>query len=191
MERYVFFYKEQNTDDRDCVAYIDLKTLKKRNFDINNHVNIHGSCYSMGFKADIPYSKVETILTEQEYYQLGKNPLKADLGSIITKLLSKENEKLFRKIKNEEWEYLYSHYDLTSKDIELIFETYSLEYRDRSVVSCIFKDFNDMAQEEAWQLGYVNDENDRYFDYKKFGNDLLDGDSYVEITDDRIVYLSY
>lgn len=195
MREYTFLYKE-NTDDRDCVAYIDLADVKKRHLCIDGKFNIHGACYSSslgGCYHNVAYENITTILTEEEYNLLC-NPDGTDLTGIIEKLESEENQALFEEVIEEEKEYLMDEYNLDEDDIEYIFYNYGLDYRDRAVVGYVFKDAYDLGYEEAWSLGYV-DNNDsivsRYFDFEAFGEDLKNDEDYCELADGRIVSLSY
>lgn len=190
MRKYAFLFKENDSNDRDCVAYVDIKDLKQKHTDIIGKFNIHGACYSKSFKAEANYNDVTTILTEEEYYSLS-NGLNDCLDIIIEKLESEENQELFEEVIQEEIEYLKDEYDLDNKDIEQIFNEYYLGYRDRSIVGCVFDNVEDLSYEEAEQLGYVTKENDRYFNYEKFGEDLLGSEDYIELRDGRIVSLCY
>ena len=108
MREYTFLYKE-NTDDRDCCAYIRLDDLKKRRLCIDGKFNIHGACYSSslgGSYHNANYEDIKTILTKEEY-DLLCSPDGTDLAGIIEKLESKENQALFEEVIEEEKEYTY------------------------------------------------------------------------------------
>ena len=62
--------------------------------------------------------------------------------------------------------------------------------KDRSFISAVYRDISEVAKNEAYELGYATKENERWFDFKSFGNDLLDDNRYHELSDDRIVFLS-
>jgi hypothetical protein len=194
MREYTFLYKE-NTDDRDCVAYIDLTDLKNRHLCIDGKFNIHGACYCMslcGRNHDVNYEDIKTILTEEEFNLLC-NPDGTYLAEIIKKLESEENQALFAEVIEEEKEYLMDEYGFDEDDIDQIFDEYYLEYRDRGIVGCVFDDAEDLGYEEAWSLGYIerNSPTERYFDFKKFGEDLLEEECYMQLSDGRIVSLMY
>ena len=194
MREYTFLFKENGTDDRDCVKYIELKDLKKNSLCCDRKFNVRGACYCMSLKeSDTNYEDITTILTEEEYKILC-NPDGRDLTSIIEKLESEENEELFKRVVEEEKEYLMYEYNLDEEDIEKIFNEYCLDYRDRGIVSCVFEDVEELGREEAWSMGYVkmNDSiMDRYFDFEKFGEDLLEEERYLELNDGRCICLNY
>lgn len=195
MSKYTFLYKE-NVDDRDCVAYINLKDLRGNHLCCDGKFNIHGACYSSSLGGrfhNANYKDIKTILTKEEY-ELLCNPDRTDLTSIIEKLESKENQALFEEVVEEEKEYLMDEYNLDEDDIEIIFDNYGLDYRDRAVVGYVFKDAYDLGYEEAWSLGYVRNDDSivsRYFDFEAFGEDLKYDENYCELADGRIVSLMY
>lgn len=207
----IFLYKD-NTEDRDCCAYIEPVRFECDHY--FSSLKTCGACYSKFDFAE--YKDIQTILTEAEYsrllefkknisdlgygikkgderYQKGMN-LCADIQSIFDKLQSEEAQEFFEKISDEEKEYLKEEFGFDDDDIEEIFDNYSLEYKDRAIVSCVFKDAYDCGYEEAFGLGYVSDDSiiTRYFDFEKFGQDLANEDgNYLELSDGRIVCFNY
>lgn len=215
MSEYVFLYRIKNSDDRDCCAYINANGSE---FVCNHYfssINICGSCYSGRDWA--AYDDIETILTRTEYnqllkykkelHELGYGITKGDsryqkgikiinkIEPIIDKLKSDEAQDFFDRISSEEMEVLKEEYRLNDSDIECILDEYPLDYRDRSIVCAVYSDMDDLGREEAWQCGYINKENeslmDRYFDYEKFGEDVVyDDEFFIEITHNRAVRIS-
>lgn len=210
------FLLKINENDRDCVKYLD--TEETGAFECGHYfasLRINGACFS-GFLKEIKeqsFENITTILTEEELkrlfefnekiselgfgivqgderYQKGLE-YRAEIQDIIDKLNGEDNEKLFKKVQEEEKEELKDEYDLTDEDINYIFDNYGLEYRDRAVVSYIWRDIYECAYDEAEGMGYVNRDNDRYFNYETFGEDLLNNKSYLELEDGRVVMLSY
>ena len=194
MREYTFLFKENGTNDRDCVKYVELKDLKGNHICCDGKFNVHGACFSMSLKEEnADYENITTILTEEEYKMLC-NPDGKDLTSIIEKLESEANTKLFEQIIEEEKEYLMEEYGFDEEDVEQIFDEYYLDYRDRGIVGCVFKDTEDLGYEEAYSLGFVDNKNsivERYFNFEKFGEDLLGEEQYLELADGRCVYLNY
>lgn len=190
---YTFLFKNLDTDDRDCCAYIRLKALKEKHLDIDDHFIIHGSCYCQSLTEQvIDFDNFISVLTEEELKILC-DPYGKDLSSIIEKLESDENECVFEDVIDHETEWLKENFDLHDWDIEDIFNEYSLDYRDRSIVGYVFDDVIQLGYEEAYNSGYIDDWiSKKYFDYRKFGEDLLEeNDNYMELRNGRCVYLMY
>ena len=214
MSKYLFLYREKAADDRDCCAYIEAKNPR---FECDHYfggIGLHGACYS-GHKFP-DYKDIETILTETEYEELiaynkainelGYSIKKGDerynkgielsksVQHIFDKLESSEAKEFQQSIIESEIEYLKDEYSLSDEDIKKIFDEYYLDYRDRGIVGCVFNDSSDLGYEEAWQLGYIKNGDtiaERYFDYEKFGEDLLEDENYLELDDGRVVSLNY
>lgn len=213
MRNYIFLYREKDSDDRDCCAYIEPQPRFECGHYFGN-VNPQGACYCGGNL--MSYDKIETVLTESEYQTLlDYNEVIRNLGYGITegderykrgmaaykdveyvfdKLQSPEAQAFQDKIIESEREFLKENYSLDDDDIDAIFNEYCLDYRDRSIVGYVFKDSSELGYEEAWQLGYIKNNDpisQRYFDTDKFGEDLLEEENYIELRDGRVVNLMY
>ena len=210
---YLFLYRIKDSKDRDCCAYLENKPNR---FECGHYFGrpiLHGSCYCHSDWEE--YDNIETVLTREEYetlmffdkgigelgfgikhgderYQKGVN-LCADIQHVYDKLKSEEAEKFFLQIQESEKAFLMDEYGLDEEDVEDIFNNYYLDYRDRSIVSCVFKDTYECGEEEAYSLGYVEQGSiaERYFDFEKFGEDLLEDDWFHQLKDGRVVYLNY
>ena len=213
MSKKVFLFKVVDSDDRDCVGYIENQPMR---FECGHYFGrpiIHGANYC---NSDFPmYDEIKTILTEDEYYQLLDfdeqiNKLcfgitKGDeryqrgvalceaIQPVYDKLNSDENKELFDEIWEEEKEYLYDEYGLNDSECEEIANEYFGDYRDRGIVCCVYEDAYDCGYEEAENLGLLQDDIvRRYFDCEKFGQDLVDEDeNYYELSNGGVVRLSY
>lgn len=213
MSKYIFLGKIKNSDDRDCVIYMEFK-----GFECNHYfagLRTSGACFS-GRLNEIKdnIDNFESILTKEELLRLFElDKMLDDLGygiekgsekynkgieilneyenTIGKKLASEENEKLFKKIIEEEKEIMKEEWNLTDKDIEDIFENYYLEYRDRGIINYVYDDVYDLGEEMIDSCYNLDDNIKRYIDYEKFGEDLLSDDCYVELDDGRVVSLNY
>lgn len=203
-----------DSEDRDCCAYIKDEPPHFECGHYFSRVGLHGSCYSGGdFQ---PYDNIETVLSREEYQELiDFAQAISDLGygikegderyqrgidlcnsiqHIYSKLRSEIAEEFFRKIQESEREFVMDEYGLSEEQVSDIFDHYYQDYRDRSIVGAIYKDTYDCGYEEAWSLGYVNNNDsivERYFDFQRFGEDLLSEEHYHELDDGRVVYLMY
>lgn len=213
MSKYIFLGKIKNSDDRDCVIYMEFK-----GFECNHYfagLRTCGACFS-GRLNEIKdnIDNFESILTKEELLKLFElDKMLNDLGygiekgsekynkgieilnkyenTIGKKLESEENEKLFEKIIEEEKEIMKQEWNLNDKDIEDIFEKYYLEYRDRGIINYVYDDVYDLGEEIIDSCYNLDDNIKRYIDYERFGNDLLLDDCYVELDDGRVVSLNY
>lgn len=214
MTNKLFLYKD-NSEDRDCCAYIEPNLAQFKCNHYFGRVTLCGAAYYGTEFAD--YEDIKTILTADEYAQLvqfakdiselGYGITKGDeryqrgielrrgIQPILDKLSGEENEALFNEIWEEEKEYLYNRYSLDDDECEEIANEYGNDYRDRAIVACIFNDAYDCGYEEAIDLCFVDSNNYtqmRYFNFEKFGQDLADeNERYYELSDGRIVVFNY
>ena len=210
----IFLAKENNTDDRDCVKYIEFN-----GFECNHYfggLHIHGACfcgYEKELREDIKnnYENYTTILSKKDFehlfdiddrlsalgYGIEKNSEKYNEGmalineyktTIEPKLLSEANEELFEKVIEEEKEFIAEEYDLSRADVDEIFDCYNLEYQDRAIVGYVYDDIDELVENEKWNLGY---DDCPYFDDETFAEDLLNDDYYLELSDGRIASYMY
>ena len=207
MNKYVFLYKERDTEDRDCVKYIESMPT--------GAIGIHGACFSSCLKEnEFDYDNVTTLLTRKDFDDIflynkemseirfitihegdEKYQKKLDLLELIKpvldKLNSEGNKLLLEKVIEEEKEYIQDRYSMSEDDIEEIFENYDGEYRDRAIISYVYEDIEECGYEYAHCCMCIDKQVERYFDYEKLGVDLLDGGYYIELTDGRVVSMSY
>lgn len=214
MRNYLFLYRLKDTDDRDCCAYVEDSQPR---FECNHYfgtVVLYGACYCMHKFPD--YKDIETVLTKRQYENLvnlneeldslGYGITEGDerykkgieigekINSIFNVLRSEKGKKFQEEIIESEMDYIHEEYDLTYDEVKNIFDEYCLDYRDRGIIGCIYDDVEDLGYEEAFSLGYIKSGDrisERYFDYKKFGEDLLEEENYYELNDGRVVALNY
>lgn len=213
MRENVFLFKLKDDDDRDCCGYIDNKPLRWECDHYFGGIYPNGACYCGG---ELPkYDEIRTVLTEDEYNALVKfaNDIK-ELGygikkgderynkgieycnqiqPIYDKLNGPENKEFFETIIEEEIAYLMDEYCISRGDILDVFDNYSYDYRDRSVIGYVYDNYYDLGYNEAFSLGYLSNDNDaisRFFDYERFGESLVEEDSYYETDSGKIIYLN-
>jgi hypothetical protein len=169
MSEYVFMFKENGTNDRDCVKYIESERLGK--LECGHYfpsINLNGSCFSTSFKIDeIDFNNITSILTKEDFLKLDNyNKQINNLGYGITS----GDERYLKGI------------ELYNEVKEIFNKLLSKENEDL---------FLQVQEEEAENLGYVTKENNRYFDYEKFGEDLLESENYLELSNGRIISYLY
>ena len=209
----LFLYKDielEKQEDRDCVVYIDATPAK---FECNHYfggIRLQNACFCGRDLEKIKYKSIKTFLTEEEFTKLqnfyneisnlGYGITKGDerynkgeelisnIQPIFDKLNSKAAIDFQNKIIAEEIEYIKEEYNIEEDEIKAIFELTS--YKDRSFISSIYEDIEDLAYEEAFDLGYATKENERWFDFETFGKELLEDERYYELSDGRVVLLA-
>lgn len=217
MKKYLFLYKENNTDDRDAIKYIDVSRIDK--LECGHYfpsINVIGACFSQSLKLnEIDFNNITSILDKDEFakldeynknikslgYGLDTQPQKQeqahifykDIENIIEKIKSVENLYLFEQVKEEEKELICQWYDITQEECQKIFDYYSLDYKDRAVIGAVYQDFYDLGE---CSLGWCSDENIPEFiqdciDLEKLGEKITNNGDYYILEDGRVVALNY
>lgn len=210
----IFLYRLKNTDDRDRCVYIDDENYESR-FHCNHYfgsIILCGSCFSKHFFP--AYEKVETVLSKSEYAELisiSNRLLKLGCGIkkdsptykkgleicdelqlIFEKLKSEKAKNFFNKIMASEKKFMKNEYSLSEDDIKEIFENYHLPYRDRGIISYVYNNSTEVANRIISDCYDIPSNLEDYFDYKRFGIDLVDEDEhYHELPDGRVVEYNY
>lgn len=209
MSKYIFLYRVTGEDDRDSCAYLENKPMRFECGHYFGRMILHGSCYCNSDWKD--YSDIETILTEDEYDTLRKVDAEiSKLGygikpederyqrgialvekvkSIFDKLNSEEAAKFFQCIVEDEKQIVMGEHGLTEDEVDEAFENYPLDYQDRSIIGTVFDNLEELGREEAFELGMVNEGSitERYFDFEKFGEDLIEKEMYQELASGKYV----
>lgn len=203
----LFLYKT-NEDDRDCCAYIENKPMRWECGHYFGRVSLCGAAYSGCDFAD--YDNIKTVLTREEYeqlikfadeiHQLGYGITVGDeryekgvalckaIQPVYDKLKSEEAAAFFEEIQAEEVEYLTEEYGLSEEEVQEIFDAYSYECKDRGIVDYIYDDVEELGRDEACEIFNLDGRISKYFDFEKFGQDLVDEDyMYHELEDGRVV----
>lgn len=194
MAEYTFLFREKDSDDRDCVRYIRLQDLFDHHVCCDGKFNVHGACYCMSLKPEVPYEDILTVLTEKQYERLCNPTSGDDFTDIIERLKSTENQLLFEAVQETEKEWIVNNYGgLTESDVEDIFDNYGLDYRDRGIVGCVYDDEEELGKDMAYSCGYIKNGDfiEKYFDFEKFGEDLLEDYDYLKVSSGLIVSLNY
>lgn len=208
----VFLYRVKDSEDRDCCAYIENNPMR---FECGHYFGrpiLHGSCYCNSDWEN--YDEIETVLTEAEYnaliefdnaienlgcgierdserYMEGVK-LCQNIQAVYDKLNGEEAKAFYQKIVADEKLIVMSEHDMTAEQVNAAFDNYPLsdDYQDRSIIGHVFEDASDLGYEEAFELGYIKNNDyisQTYFDYEKFGEDLLEEEQYFELDDGRCV----
>lgn len=74
---------------------------------------------------------------------------------------------------------------LSDDDCIELLEEYSDEISD---ILAIYPNYQRATIETAYSLGYATKENEQYFDYESFEQDLRSSDNYIKLSSGKIIY---
>ena len=187
----LFVYRELNRH-RDCCCYFPDDVQIGSNTIIGPCFSYTFGSASLGRNHDgfLDYDEIETYLTRDEYEEVLQNGVSE---KTIEALTSPAALNFAEEIREDERYAIMDEFRFDETDLNLIFDSYTDDYWDRGIIGSIFDSWTELAENEAWELGYVDGGlEDRYFDYDAFADDLKDNDeSLVELDDGRVVRLNY
>lgn len=209
----LFVFRQKN-NDRDRCGYIEDKNFENR-FECDHYfggINICGANYC-GSKFP-NYGDIETVLTKKQYTDLVKiSKAFSELGygismgderyekgiklceklePILETLRSDKAKEFFANIVKEEKAELAEEYGLTEEDVEDIWKNNPTVYEDKSIVSCIYEDAEEVARELCDSCYDIPDHLEQYVDYAEMGADMVsEGVEYCELEDRRVVCYAY
>lgn len=216
MSKYLFLYKENGTNDRDAIKYIEVDRLDK--LECGHYfpgIRICGACFSQELKLnEIDFDNITSILNKDEFiklveydkninslgYGLDKQPEKQeqahlffkDIENIIEKLKSVANMDLFDQVQQDEKKFIYNEYNTTPDEAQKIFDAYTLDYKDRAIIGAIYSDFYELG-EDTFELydhktpDFIRD----CINFEELGEKVANDEFYYILDDGRIVYLNY
>ena len=212
----LFLAKIKNSDDRDCVFYVEL-----RGFECNHYfggLSLCGACFSGYYdefkeRVENNFDTLETIYTKEEMqelfrlndelnnlgYGIEKDSDKYNKGveilnkinCMLDKLKSGNNEELFQNVIEEEKEYCMQKYNLSREEIDDIFDNTKDDYHDRSIICAVYEDKEELFKDLVFNglLPEIDDDLIDYIDIDNYVEDkVLIYDCYYTLDDGRIVY---
>lgn len=208
-----FLYRTKAADDRDCCAYIEPSHFECGHY--FSGLRIGGACYSDGGFAN--YEDIDTFLSEEDYnkliqfenditelgYGITKGDdrynkgmkLCAEIQPIFDKLNSVEGTEFAEEIFESEAEYIQEEYGLSYDEVMEVYHNYAGDYQDRAIIGYVYQDSSDLgyAEMENYFAEYKMPDNlMNYFDYERFGEDLVnESEFYLELLSGTVVYLNY
>lgn len=83
--------------------------------------------------------------------------------------------------------YVISEFpNLSEDDVSILVSDHGYEIKD---INAVFDNMDDAAESEARSLGYLTDDNERYFDLGRFKEDLKEDENYIELPSGAVVYI--
>ena len=183
----IFVGRIKNTTDRDACFYIE-----NDHRDICGHLIFSGACYSGYYdeiKQNIENDNVNSFLTREELLEFLDK--KDKFQYYIDKLTSYNGVEFKNKIMKEEQEILKKEYNLTDNDIIDILDDYCQDYEDRAIVCGIYENAEQLASEIVCHCYDVDSAVMPYINFEDMGEDILNNDTYLRLSDGRIICYSY
>lgn len=187
MSQYIILYRIK--DEYDGCRYIEL------NSDGTIHVDYSGkpivSNARCSVRIDEDFDDVETWLTEDVFNRM-KNTDGNDTFSDVADMIANGEHKEFETyICESEIEKMYDEYGFDEDDAKDIIRNYRNEYFDVSIISYVWNDAYDIAEDYVDECCNIDSFLTNYIDYDRLGEAIVNDGWYYELYDGRVVQYSY
>ena len=189
MSKYIILYRIK--DEYDGCRYIEL----------NNDGTIHVDCYGKpivsnarcSVRIDEDFDDVETWLTEDVFNRM-KNADGNDTFSDVADMIANGEHKEFETyICESEIDKMYEEYGLDEDDAKDVIRNYRNEYFDVSIISYVWNDAYDVAENYVDECCNIDSFLTSYIDidYDRLGEAIIADGCYYELYDGRVVQYNY
>lgn len=188
MSKYIILYRIK--DEYDGCRYIEL------NNDGTIHVDYSGkpivsnaSCITRIYEN---FDDVETWLTEDVFNRMKNTDGNDTFSDVVDMIANGEHEEFEAYIRESEIEKMCEEYALDEEDVEDVLYNYNNnDYFDMSVISHIWDDAYDVAENYIDEFCNIESWLTSYIDYEGLGEAIVEDGYYYELYDGRVVEYNY
>ena len=192
MNKYIILYriKAENIYHYDGCRYIELNSDGTMHLDYSGKPIVSNARCSTHIDAD--FDDVETWLTEDVFNRM-KNADGNDTFSDVVDMIANGEHKEFEKyIRESEIEKMCEEYAFDEDDVEEVLYNYNNnDYFDMSVISYVWSDAYDIAEEYVDECCNIDSFLTNYIDYDRLGEAIVSDGWYYELCDGRVVQYNY
>ena len=187
MSKYIILYRIK--DEYDGCRYIEL------NSDGTIHLNSGGKpivsnahCWAL---INEDFDDVETWITEDVFNRMKNTDGNDTFSDVVDMIANREHEEFETYVRESEIEKMYDEYALDEEDVEEVLNNYNNDYFDMSVISYVWNDAYDIAENYVDELCSIESWLTSYIDYDRLGEAIIEDGCYYELYDGRVVEYNY
>lgn len=187
MSKYIILYRIK--DEYDGCRYIEL------NSDGTIHVDCSGepivSNARCSVRIDENFEDVETWVTEDVFNRMKNTDGNDTFSDVVDMIANGEHEEFETYVRESEIEKMYDEYALDEEDVEEVLDNYNNDYFDISIISYVWNDAYDVAENYVDECCNIDSFLTSYIDYDRLGEAIVSDGWYYELYDGRVVQYSY
>ncbi len=187
MKKYIILYRIKN--EYDGCRYIEL------NNDGTIHVDYSGkpivSNASCSVRIDEDFEDVETWVTKDVFDRM-KNGDGETYSDVMDMIANGEHEEFETHVRESEIEKMCEEYGIDEDDVEEVLNNYNNDdYFDMSVISCVWSDTYEIAENYVDECCNIESWLTNYIDYEGLGEAIVNDGYYYTLSDGRVVQYNY
>lgn len=188
MSKYIILYRIK--DEYDGCRYIEL----------NNNGTIHVDCSgkpivsnaSCWTRINEDFDDVETWVTEDVFNRMKNTDGNDTFSDVVDMIANGEHEEFEAYIRESEIEKMCDEYGFDEDDAKDIIKcSYNNDYFDISVISYVWNDAYDIAENYIDEYCNIESWLTSYIDYSGVGEAIIEDGCYYELYDGRVVEYNY
>ena len=187
MSKYIILYRIK--DEYDGCRYIELNSNGTIHIDCNGKPIVSNArCWT---RINEDFEDVETWITKDVFDKM-KNGDREIYSDVMNMIANEEHKEFETYVRESEIEKMCEEYALDEEDVEeVLYNYYNNDYFDISVISYVWNDAYDVA--ENYIDGCCNIESflTSYIDYDGLGEAIIEDGYYYELYDGRVVEYNY
>lgn len=188
MSKYIILYRIK--DEYDGCRYIELNSDNTIHTDYSGKPIVsNASCI---VRIDEDFDDVETWLTEDVFNRMKNTDGNDTFSDVVDMIANGEHEEFETYVRESEIEKICEEYALDEEDVEEVLDNYNNnDYFDISVVSYVWNDAYDVAENYIDEYCNIESFLTSYIDYDGLGEAIIEDGYYYELYDGRVVEYNY
>ena len=186
MSKYIILYRIK--DEYDGCRYIELNNDGTMHLDYSGKPIVsNASCSTRIYEN---FDDVETWLTEDVFNRMKNTDGDDTFSDVVDMIANREHEEFEKYVRESEIEKMCNEYNLDEDDVKDIIATYNEDYFDTSIISYVWTDAYDVAENYIDECCNIESWLANYIDYEGLGEAIVNDGWYYELNDDRVVQYS-
>lgn len=187
MSKYIILYRIK--DEYDGCRYIELDNDGTIHVDCSGKPIVSNArCWT---RINEDFEDVETWVTKDVFDRM-KNGDGETYSDVIDMIANGEHKEFETYVRDTETEKMCEEYALDEEDVEeVLYNYHNNDYFDMSVISYIWDDAYDVAENYIDECCNIESFLTSYIDYNGLGEAIIEDGYYYELYDGRVVEYNY
>ena len=187
MSKYIILYRIK--DEYDGCRYIELNSDGTIHLDYQGEPIVSNArCWT---RIDEDFDDVETWVTEDVFNRMKNNDGNDTFSDVVDMIANGEHKEFETYVRESEIENMCDEYALDEEDVEEVLDNYNNDYFDISIISYVWDDAYDVAENYIDEYCNIESWLTSYIDYNGLGEAIIEDGYYYELYDGRVVEYNY
>ncbi len=187
MSKYIILYRIK--DECDGCRYIELNSDGIIHLDYSGKPIVSNARCSV--RIDEDFDDVETWVTKDVFNRMKNTDGDDTFSDVADMIANGEHEEFESYVRESEIEKMHDEYALNEEDVEEVLNNYNNDYFDMSIISYVWNDAYDVAENYVDECCNIESWLTNYIDYEGLGEAIIEDGYYYELWDGRIVQYDY